>query len=155
MTTGGRSAPSAMPSYPTASSAPANATSGCAPRPACRLSSPWFPCPTPLYPPQECPYQDDQHPLGRIVNVTEHFPDGSIRLVRDVPMGTPAWKALYHRARNAVEGRNATLEGWGFKRFSVFGLERTKALTFLADVWDTLTTLARLVRQATLASQVT
>ena len=47
-------------------------------------------------------------------------------------MGTPAWKALYHRARNAVEGRNATLEGWGLKRFSVFGLERTKALTFLA-----------------------
>jgi hypothetical protein len=49
----------------------------------------------------------------------------------------------------------ATLEGWDLKRFSVFGLERTKALTFQADAWDTLTTLARLVPQATLASQVT
>ena len=120
-----------------------------------QAQQPLVPLPNTVYPPQECPYQDDQHPVGRIVNVTEHFPDGSIRLVRDVPMGTPAWKALYHRARNAVEGRNATLEGWGLKRFSVFGLERTKALIFQADVWDTLTTLARLVRQATLASQVT
>jgi hypothetical protein len=37
----------------------------------------------------------------------------------------------------------------------VFGLLRSKALIFLADVLDTLTTLARLVREATLASQVT
>jgi hypothetical protein len=116
---------------------------------------PIVPLPNVTYPPQECPYQADQHPIGRIVNISEHFPDGSIRLVRDVPMGTPAWKALYHRARNAVEGRNAALEGWGFKRLPAFGLPRSKALIFLADTWDTLTTLARLVRQATLASQVT
>ena len=82
----------------------------------------------------------------------ERFADASIRLVRDVPMGSSAWKSLYPRARNAVEGRNATFEAWGFKRMPVFGLLRSKALLFLADVLDTLSTLARLVREATLAS---
>jgi ABC-type uncharacterized transport system permease subunit len=54
-----------------------------------------------------------------------------------------------------VEGRNATLEGWGLKRFSIYGLFRTRAVIFQADVWNTLTTLARLVREATLANRVT
>jgi hypothetical protein len=70
-------------------------------------------------------------------------------------MGSPTWKALYHRGRNAVEGRNATFEGWGFKRFVVYGLSRAKAMTFQADVWDNLTILTHLVSRATLASRVT
>jgi hypothetical protein len=37
----------------------------------------------------------------------------------------------------------------------VFGLPRVKALIFQADVWLNLTTLARLVREATLAARVT
>jgi hypothetical protein len=87
--------------------------------------------------------------------VGECFADASIRLTRDLPFGSPAWKALYHRARNAVEGRNAIFEAWGFKRMPVFGLLRSKALIFLADVLDTLTTLARLIREASLAGQIT
>jgi hypothetical protein len=43
-------------------------------------------------------------------------------------------------------------EGWGFKRMPVYEQCRSKALIFLADVLDTLTTLARLVREATQAS---
>jgi hypothetical protein len=104
------------------------------------------------YPPPECPYQASQHTHGRVIHVAERFADASIRLVRDIPVGSPSWKALYHRARNAVEGRNATLEGWGLKRLPVFGLLRSKALLFLADALDTLTTLARLVRQASQAA---
>jgi hypothetical protein len=104
------------------------------------------------YPPAECPYQSAEQPLGRVINVAERFSDASIRLVRDLPVGSPAWKALYHRARNAVEGRNATMEGWGLKRLPVYGLPRSKAWLFLADTWETLTTLARLVREATQAS---
>jgi hypothetical protein len=100
------------------------------------------------YPPPECPYQSSQHPHCRILNVGERFEDGSIRLVRDLPVGSPTWKALYHRARNAVEGRNATFEGWGLKRLPVYGLPRSTALLFIADAWDTLTTLARLIREA-------
>jgi hypothetical protein len=105
------------------------------------------------YPPPECPYQTEEHQHGRVMNVGEAFADASTRLARDIPMGSPTWKLLYHRARNAVEGRNATFEGWGFKRMSVFGLARSKAMLFLADVLDTLNTMARLVREATLSMQ--
>ena len=104
------------------------------------------------YPPPECPYQAAQHRHGKVVNLGECFPDGSLRLVRDVPFGSHAWKALYHRGSNAVESRNAILEGWHLKRLPVYGLPCSKALLFLADIWANLTTLARLVRQATLAN---
>jgi hypothetical protein len=101
------------------------------------------------YPPPDCPYLDTH--LGRILNLGERFTDGSIRLVRDLPVGSPSWKALYHRARNAVEGRNATFEAWGFKRLPVYGLPRVTALLFLADVLNNLSTMTRLIREATLA----
>ena len=103
------------------------------------------------YPPQECPYQDQAHPCGKIVNVGETFDDGSIRLARDVPAGTPTWKRFYHRARNASEDRNSDLEHWGLKRLPVYGQARGRALIALADTWINLTTLARLVREATFA----
>jgi hypothetical protein len=107
------------------------------------------------YPPPNCPYQCSAHPNGEIRNIAERFPDGSIRLVRDVPVGSSTWKRLYHRGRNAVEGRNSTMEAWGFKRMSVYGKERVKATIFQADVWANLTTLARLIREATSASRTT
>jgi hypothetical protein len=104
------------------------------------------------YPPFECPYQDKSLPHGKILNVGERFSDHSLRLVRDLPVGSPAWKALYHRARNASEGRNATYEDWDLKRMPVYGLCRARAFSFLADTWATLTTLARLVREASFAN---
>ena len=107
------------------------------------------------YPPPECPYQAEEHPHGWAINAGERFADASIHLVCDIPMDSLTWKVLYHRARNAVEGRNATLEDWGFKRMPVFGLQRAKALIFLADVLDTLSTLACLVREATQATCTT
>lgn len=103
------------------------------------------------YPPEECPYQGQDHPHGKIVNVGETFLDGSIRLARDVPFGTPTWKHLYRRARNAAEDRNADLEAWGLKRLPVYGKPRGRAFVALADVWINLTVLARLVREATFA----
>lgn len=90
-------------------------------------------------------------PHGKILNVGECFPDGFLRLVRDVPLASPAWKALYCQARNASEGRNSTYEYWGLKRMPVCGLFRAKELSFLTDAWAILTTLARLVREATFA----
>mgnify|MGYP001823642030 CR=1 FL=1 len=106
------------------------------------------------YPPKECPYQDPAHPHGKIVNVGETFDDGSIRLARDVPVGTPTWKRFYHRARNASEDRNADLEQWSLKRLPVYGRSRGRALIALADTWINLTTLARLVREATFAQSM-
>lgn len=111
--------------------------------------------PNVMYPPPECAYQSPAHPHGEIRNIAERFADQSLRLVRDLPVGTPAWKELYHRGRNAVESRNAALEGWGLKRMPVFDLPRVKATLFQADVWLNLTTLARLVREATTAPPAT
>jgi hypothetical protein len=102
-----------------------------------------------VYPPEACAYQSPNHPRGKIVNLGETFPNGSIRLARDVPVGTPAWKRLYHRARNASESRNSRLKAWHLKRLPVYGHSRGRALIALADVWLNLTTLARLVREAT------
>ncbi|MHC4510339.1 MAG: hypothetical protein ACYTAO_15520, partial [Planctomycetota bacterium] len=105
-----------------------------------------------LYPPPECAHQHPERPHGQIVNIGETFKNGSIRLVRDIPVGTPTWKRLYHRARNASEYRNSVLEGWGLKRLPFYGEPRGRALTALADLWLNLTTLARLVREATAAA---
>ena len=105
------------------------------------------------YPPTDCPFRRAERPHGQVINVAKTFDDGSLRLVRDVPVGSKAWKKSYHRARNAVEGRNATFQAWHLKRLPVFGLPRAQATIFLADVWLNLTTLARLIREASLAAQ--
>ena len=107
------------------------------------------------YPPEECPHLKPDRPHGQIINVGEHFKDRSIRLARDLPVGTPAWKRIYHRARNGAEGRNATFQRWGLKRLPLYGNPRNKALIFQADVWLNLTTMARLVREATAATTST
>jgi hypothetical protein len=108
--------------------------------------------PDTVYPPPECPFQSPTHPHGLIRNIAERFPDGSLRLVRDVPFGSALWKQLYHRARNAVEGRNAFFEHAGLKRLPVYGEPRSRALIAFGDLWLNLTTLARLFREATAAT---
>lgn len=117
---------------------------------ACRQREPLVSLLHVVYPPTECPYRTHTH--GLVVNVAERFSNGSIRLVRDVPVGSPAWKRLYHRARNAVEGRNAAFERWNLKHLRCFGWPRNAALIFQADVWLNLTTMARLIREATAAT---
>jgi hypothetical protein len=103
--------------------------------------------------PAQCPYLHTDTDYGQILNVGFSFEnDGSCRLVRDVAVGSPTWKRLYHRARNASESRNATFQRWHLKRLPVYGEPRGKAFIFLADVWANLTTLARLCREATAAT---
>lgn len=87
-----------------------------------------------------------------MLNVAERFADRSLRLVRDLPVGSPSWKRYYHQARNAAEARNAFLENLDLKRMPVFGLQRGKFAIFLADVWRNLSTLVRLIREATLTA---
>ena len=117
-----------------------------------RDATPTVRVPDTVYPPPECPYQGADHPYGLIRNIAERFADGSLRLTRDVPFGSERWKQLYHRARNAVEGRNAFFERAGLKRLPVYGEARSRALSGLANVWLNLTTLARLFREATAAT---
>ena len=104
------------------------------------------------YPPQDCPYLSETYRHGQSLSFKETFDDKSIRLVRDIPVGTPTWKRFYHRARNASEDRNSDLQCWGLKRLRVYGKPRVRAIIALADVWLNLTTLARLVREATVAT---
>ena len=118
-----------------------------------RGATPLVNLPQVVYPPDECAHQAPDRPHGKIVNLAETFPNGSIRLVRDIPVGTPAWERLYHRARNASEFRHTVLEGWGLKRMPVYGQPRGWAFTAVADTWLNLTTLARLVREATRAAR--
>jgi hypothetical protein len=105
------------------------------------------------YPPDACPYQDQDRTHGKVLNVAETFDDGSIRLARDIPVGTPTWHRLYYQARNASEDRNADLEAWHLKRLPVYGQPRGSALIALADTWINLTALARLVKEATFAAR--
>jgi hypothetical protein len=102
-------------------------------------------------PPGDCPHLSTDSTRGLILNVGERFADGSIRLVRDALVGSRLWEDLYHRPRNASEGRNAALEKWRLKRLPVYGQSRGRATIMLADVWVNLSTLARIVRELTLA----
>lgn len=121
-------------------------------RKACQKNlSPQVAVPQTVYPPPECPYQDGASEQGLVVNLGERFADGSMRLLRDLPVGSPAWKRCYHQGRNAAEARNACQQRLGLKRMPVYGYPRGKTAIFLADVWRNLSTLARLIREATLA----
>jgi len=57
----------------------------------------------------------------------------------------------------AVESRaqDATFQAWGLKRLPFYGNPRNKALIFQADVWLNLSTMARLLLEATAATSST
>jgi hypothetical protein len=50
-------------------------------------SDPKVSCSDVTYPPPDCPYLETPH--GRCFNLGERFPDGSIRLARNLPVGSP------------------------------------------------------------------
>ena len=96
----------------------------------------------------DCPYLAAQHKHGQVVNVGRTLPDGSVRLAREVPYGSPTWKKRYGR-RNLSESRNSTQEALGIKRLHSCGLTRGRKEVAIGDFLDDLRTLARLVQEAT------
>jgi hypothetical protein len=100
-----------------------------------------------MHPVEGCPYLDPERPLGQVVNVGRALPDGCVRLAREVPYGSEAWKARYGR-RNNSEARNSQIEGMGLKEMPSHGLERNEKETHLADFLINLRTLGRLVQEA-------
>ena len=100
-----------------------------------------------VVPVEGCPYLDEEHPLGAVTNVGRTMPDGTVRLARDIPYGSPVWKARYGR-RNRSESRNSEIEGLGLKRMCDYGLARNTKEVQLADFVINLRTLGRLVREA-------
>lgn len=102
----------------------------------------------PVAPPEGCPYLDKDRPLGQVRNVGRAFPDGSVRLAREIPYGSDSWKARYGR-RNLSESRNGQLQMVDLKRMHLYGLRRNEKEIQLADFLLNLRTLGRLVREAT------
>ncbi len=94
-----------------------------------------------------CPYLDDRRAVGYVVNVGRTLPDGSIRLAREIPHGSPEWDARYGR-RNNSESRNGQLEGLGLKRMRSCGLERNTKEVQIADFIINLRTMGRLLKEA-------
>ena len=102
-----------------------------------------------VQPVADCPYLDPQndHALGYVLNVGLTFPDGSLRLARDIPYGSMQWKARYGRRSNS-ESRNGQLEGMGLKRMRSYGLPRNTKDVQMADLIVNLRTMGRLVQEA-------
>lgn len=103
-------------------------------------------------PAPDCPHRFDGDKHGLIRDVGRSFTDGSTRLVRDVPYGSPFAKALYARGRNAAEERNSEFEDLGVKRMPVYGWQRVQAMVTVVDMWVNLKTIVRLIREAVLAA---
>jgi hypothetical protein len=96
----------------------------------------------------DCDYLQAHYKHGYTTTVGRTHADGTVRLAREVPYDSPAWKKLYNR-RNCAESRNSILERLGLKRLPVHGLPQAYSQVLLADFVANQHTLVRLVRQAT------
>jgi len=95
----------------------------------------------------DCPYLTKRR--GQYVYIERTLPDGSYRLARLVPHGTPLWDKLT-AWRNTSEGRNSNLAARDLLRFPDYGLPHATFLVLAADLIENLCTLARLVYEAML-----
>jgi hypothetical protein len=96
----------------------------------------------------DCAYLHAQHKHGYTITVGRTHADGTVRLAREIPYGSPAWEKLYHR-RNCAESRNGILQGLGLKRLPVHGASQGYSEVLLGDFIANQHTLVRLVREAT------
>lgn len=94
-----------------------------------------------------CPFATADHPLGYSLTVGLSLPDGNIRLARDLQVGSDLWKLRMGR-QSYSESRNANQERYHLKRSPWFGLQNSAKATLLGDILAILTTLTRLVQQA-------
>jgi hypothetical protein len=100
--------------------------------------------------PIRCPYQDPARPLGFSLTTALRLPDGSIRLARDLQVGSPSWNLRLGRLSYA-EARNANQSRRQLKRVPCFGLPNAAKVTILGDILSLSLNLARFVREATRA----
>jgi hypothetical protein len=99
-------------------------------------------------PAPECDYLKANHKHGYTTTVGRTHSDGSVRLAREIPYGSPAWKERYGR-RNSAESRNSCLERLGLKRMPVHALAAGHVTVLQADFVANQSTLVRLIREAT------
>lgn len=96
----------------------------------------------------ECPYLKAEYKHGYTVTVGRAHADGTVRLAREIPYGSEAWKERYGR-RNSAESRNSVLERLGLKRMPVHGQDACHVTVLQADFVANQRTLVRLIREAT------
>ncbi len=94
----------------------------------------------------ECPWLKKKR--GYHFYLTRCFRDGSYRLARLIPYGSRQWNKRTGW-RNVTEGRNSALERRGLKRLPDYGHTHALFLIRGVDVVENLSTLARLVWEAT------
>lgn len=95
----------------------------------------------------DCDYLDQKYKHGYTTTVGRSHADGTVRLAREIPYGSPAWEEQYNR-RNSSESRNSAQARLGLKRLPVHGLPRAYSQVLLGDFLANQRTLARLVREA-------
>ena len=98
-----------------------------------------------------CPYRDPEHPLGCVITVNLSFPNGDIRLARDLKVDSSSWKLRIGR-QSYAEARNADQTRRGVKRSPWFGKPNSAKASILADILTSSLNVARFVREATLAA---
>lgn len=99
----------------------------------------------------QCPYRDPGHPLGHVVVVNTTLPDGSIRLARDLKVGSPSWELRLGR-QSYAESRNAQQTRLQLKRSPWYGQANSAKASLLGDVLTCALNVARFVREATQAA---
>ncbi|MBC8263382.1 MAG: hypothetical protein H8E47_04575 [Anaerolineales bacterium] len=74
----------------------------------------------PERPVPDCDYLNEKYKHGYTTTVGRTHADGTVRLAREMPYGSPAWKKRYNR-RNSSESRNSVQERLGLKRLQCMG----------------------------------
>jgi hypothetical protein len=95
-----------------------------------------------------CDYLKSEYNHGYTTTIGRTHADDSVRLAREIPYGSPAWKERYGR-RNSAESRNSVLERLGLKRMPVHGLASCHVTVLQGDFVANQRTLVRLIREAT------
>lgn len=99
---------------------------------------------------ETCPFALPDHAarLGFSLSTDLTLPDGSIRLARDMQVGSDTWKLRMGR-QSYAESRNATQARRQLKRSPSFGLSNTAKSMIISDTLSLAFNLCRLVFEAT------
>ena len=89
--------------------------------------------------------------MGCAITVNLSFPHGDIRLARDLNVGSPTWRLRMGR-RSYAEARNADQTRRGVKHSPWYGKANTAKASILADILTSTLSVARFVREATIAA---
>ena len=104
-----------------------------------------------VYSPPTCPYQDSERPLGCLITVNVAFPNGDIRLARDLKIDSSSWKLRMGR-QSYAESRNACQARRGVKHSPWFGKSNAAKASILADILTCALNVVRFIWEATLAA---